>query len=354
MDKLEYIINDLGKNFTNIKKNPNRSYTINFLLDKQLEIKELSKTFSNLYNDLKNELDDNEKLILEQENKSFKTLVKAFKELIEEKLLKFTNSNKKNNCKMALSSDKVLDMVTKLFPVEYGGDPLKLAQTVKILKAIKETVTHDDNRSQVISLISLKLVGKAADALPENVDSIDKIIDSLSKTCKGQSSRQLISTLEGTPCTDRRKYVCDLRDIAQKLQVAYVNEGVRKDTAMSYVIDDVTKNVKKNFIQNKVMVASMNQQFNSVDEIIHRFETVQIDRDTSILYYHQNKNHNNKNNHHNKNGKNEYQKKKKWNNNKYKNNQSGGQNKKQSVAVRPVNEEVTENSVTPHQGRMGD
>lgn len=102
------------------------------------------------------------------------------------------------------------------------------------------------------------------------------------------------------------------------------------------------------------MVAAMNQNFTSIDEIIHRFEAVQIDRDASIMHYHQFKNRNNGNKYKKQN------QNKNWNKNNYMNNSkknyyySKKNNSKNNTEVRKIDTEAQENSEAPHQQRMGE
>lgn len=309
----------LNKIIKSIKNNPNRDFTKDYFTTK-IEIKDrLVEEFEELYL-IKVGSENNENILnqINLKNIEFKKLVEQFDNLVAQRLK--VNLHEENQIliqEMALASDKVLDVFCKLFPVEYNGCPEKLEQTIRILQAIKDTVSHPDNQKQITTLIRLKLIGKASDALPENTNTIDEIINELKLACKGQTTRQLITKLESTAYTDKKVYIQDLQNLSQSMLSAYSSEGVRKDTALCYVMDDITKNIKKNFIHNKVMVAAMNQNFASIDDIIHRFEAIQIDRDASILHYRKNQNKR-----YNKNwNKNNYNSN---SNNKYKNSEKNG------------------------------
>lgn len=326
-----------------LTKNPNRVLSSDILNEKEKTKLEVVKRF----NKLVEEFNENDKTRTEETSTTLKHIRTNFLTLLD----KFDNSIKTFRSKvntMAIATDKVIDLFSKIFPNEYDGNPLKLDQTIKILKVVKTTFTAPENQKQIISLIQLKLVAKASENLPETINSVDEIIAILQNNCKGQSSRQIVATLEGTACVDRVKYTQNLRDFSQKLHTSYINEGVRRDTVNTYVIDDLTKNIKKNFITNPVMVAAMNQSFTSVDDLIHRFESVQIDKQASVMafrqHYHNARNFSNnfnRNNFNNNRGRNR-------NFFRGSNNKRYNQNNKR-YNVKTIATEVQENSLDPCQ-----
>jgi hypothetical protein len=206
------------------------------------------------------------------------------------------SDNNQINSEMAISSDKLIDIISKLFPNDYDGNPIRLEQTVKIITSIKNLVTEESNITAAISLIQLKLIGKASDCLPNEITSFDEIIYALKKTCKGQSSIQLTTSLEGIKLMDRTSFVPRIREASNKLQTAYVNEGVPKNVAKNYCINAVSSSIKRQLPNNTVMVAAMNQSFESMDDLIQKFESIQIERETQVLFMKTNsQNKNNKN-----------------------------------------------------------
>lgn len=375
MSKLDDVIGVLLKLYENIKKNPNRDFSLSYIDDKKNKLINLKEEFNELYLKYTTLNSTHDKLvILNEKRNKFIDLTNLFNNILveKEKLARKANNFEIIKTEMALDSFKVLDAVTKLFPQDFDGNPLKLEQTIKILNAVKTTITHADNQQQVISLLQLKLIGKAAEALPTTINSIDDIIKCLKDKCRGQSSRQIATSLEGTVCTDRKRYIKDIQEMSEKLRTAYINEGVQKETAITYVIDDISKNIKRNFNTNTVMVAAMNQSFTSVDEVLHRFENIQIDKEASVLAYRQfmNKNGNSRgrNNHQsynnggnnggntNNKNKNNYNKHRGFNKRRgnYNQNKHYNPSNKKDYDVKHVDGVVPKNSSNPHQQQMGE
>lgn len=212
----------------------------------------------------------------------------------------------------ALTPDKVIDIVAKILPHDYSGCPLVLDNVLDKLKILQESITHEENRDLLISLIKSKLSGKARDALREEVASVKDIVTDLKNGCKGQSSWQIATSLEGMRVGNRSKYISDINDISEKLKYAYINEGTSRDAARKYVINAVTKNIRSNFSSNPVMVSAMTQEFSDINEVIHRFESIQIEKETSIMML---RNSNNNNGNNNQGGRNNHGNNNKNNNN---------------------------------------
>ncbi len=280
MQDLDLLFNELKKIYVSLKKNPNRIFSKENLNEKDLNRHKITQEYLLLFKEKELNIEDEESLLKLKLNKN--EFIKLAFEL--EKIIKIFYDKLLN---MALSTEKVIDLFSKIFPNEYDGNPLKLDQTIKILNVLKETITDAANQPQLISLIKLKLVSKASDAIANENLNIDQIILALQKSCCGQSSRQIVTSLENTVCFDKKMYITEIQNFSQRLQTSYINEGVRRDTAINYVITDISKNIKKNFIQNPVMVSAMNQNFTSVDEVIHRFESVHIDRESSLNTFRQ-------------------------------------------------------------------
>lgn len=196
--------------------------------------------------------------------------------------------------KMAtLTPDKVIDVVAKIMPSDYNGCPLMLNNAIDRLEILRESVNHEDNQKLLISLIKAKFSGKARDALNDDITTVNDIISALKQNCKGQSSWQIATTLEGIRVGNRAKYVTDLNEITEKLKHAFILEGTSKDAANRYSINAVTKNIRANYASNPVMVSAMTSEFTDINEVIHKFESIQIEKEATVLQLrNQSKNHN--------------------------------------------------------------
>lgn len=183
----------------------------------------------------------------------------------------------------ALTPEKIIDIVAKIMPNDYNGSPLMLSNTIDKLEILRDSVNHAENQKLLISLIKAKFCSKARDALGDNIETIDDVITALKENCKGQSSWQIATTLEGIRVGNRAKYVTDLTELTEKLKHAFILEGTSKDAANKYSINAVTKNIRMNYANNPVMVSSMTGDFDDMNEVIHKFESIQIEKEASVL-----------------------------------------------------------------------
>jgi hypothetical protein len=174
--------------------------------------------------------------------------------------------------KMALDNEKVIHLVTKLIKDDYDGKPEGLAQFIKILNVIKSTITHPDNKVQVLSLIALRLKGKAEDAVSEKVDSIDEIISSLKNKCSGKTVSQIRSSLAEIECHNKDLYTTKLIELNSSLKLAYKNMGMDRENADKLALSDIKSNIKTNFVSNIIIQAATMQEYEGIDELISKFQ----------------------------------------------------------------------------------
>lgn len=185
--------------------------------------------------------------------------------------------------KMALGNEKVLSLLSNILGREdFDGDPQGLHPFIDKVNIIKLAITHAEDVKLAVAIVRSRLKGKAREVVI-NSKSLDDIIEVLQKKCKGKSSWQIATTLEGLKVQSKEQYIKDINDLAEKLKISYINEGSSQEIAKQYAIQNVTKNVRKNFISNPVMVSAMSGEFSDLSEVIHRFENISIEREAHIL-----------------------------------------------------------------------
>jgi hypothetical protein len=128
------------------------------------------------------------------------------RELRKEFLAKPMTSETPEQNMAALTNDKVLEFVTKIIPTDFDGNASLLPTFIKKLKALKANVPHTDNKTQLLSLVILKLTSSAEEAVPDNPNSIDEIITILQTTCKGRGHDQVMSSLDNMTYNNKDTY----------------------------------------------------------------------------------------------------------------------------------------------------
>lgn len=110
-----------------------------------------------------------------------------------------------NNEKMALTEDKVLELTDKLLKFDFDGEPAMLTKFTKRLKALELAVPHADNQTYLISLITLRLSGRAEEVVPETPTSVTEIISALETNSKGKTVAQVKATLSNLTYSNKNR-----------------------------------------------------------------------------------------------------------------------------------------------------
>jgi hypothetical protein len=185
---------------------------------------------------------------------------------------------------MAFTADKVIDLVSKVITQDYNGCPKLLDPMLKKIKILRDSIKHEDNLELLISCIKAKISSGTLSRTLNNCTNLDELERKLINNCKGEPSWNIKTELGGLkPEKGKDDYIDKITKVAEKLQVAFINENNTSETAEKYVVLEVQNNIKFNYANNKILVSAMNQDFNSVEAVIQKFRAVHNDRDAQVM-----------------------------------------------------------------------
>lgn len=236
MEKAHYLIGELAKNLSNLKKSPNRKYKKITLLHK-LEI--AKQNYTQLLNIIENIDDKEQNFLLKSARTIFgeircqinlkleSTQLMSFK-TIAKTILTFISLYKRNSKKMAT---EIIKIASALVP-QYDGNGEKLNNIVSALTALK-SVTNAETEPVAIQIILSKLEKKARSAVGPTPRSIEEIINKLKLKCKQQANSDVVlAKLKATKQNGSlNKFTAELEELADQLEAAYLNEEIPLNTA---------------------------------------------------------------------------------------------------------------------------
>jgi hypothetical protein len=173
---------------------------------------------------------------------------------------------------MALTAIEVVNLVSSVIKESFDGSkPAEVGPFVDKLNILKANVTDATNQAGLLSAIKAKLVGDARDAYPSQNTTIDSLIASIQRNCKGPTPETIQAELDTIRCHNKDKFKSEIKELTRKLKDAYITDGSTKEAAGRYAIKAATKVIKSNY-PTDLMMASMNNHFDSVDDVLRTYE----------------------------------------------------------------------------------
>lgn len=173
---------------------------------------------------------------------------------------------------MALPTPDFLRLCANTINYVYSGEPTGLKSFVNAINLLNGLATTDELREILINFIKTKLSGKAADAVPDSVNTIANIRASLQEKIKPDSSKVLEGRLAAIKMD--RQSLQDFsklaEDLADQLNRSLVMEGIPSEKAMEITIDHTVKmcrNSAKTDLVKSVLAAT---KFESPKEVISK------------------------------------------------------------------------------------
>ncbi|KAJ8909390.1 hypothetical protein NQ315_008877 [Exocentrus adspersus] len=166
---------------------------------------------------------------------------------------------------MATTAVDFFNLASKLIPTQFDGSADKLASFLDSLELLKTVSANQENNA--VAFIKTRLVGKARDLIT-NEASIDTIINKLKSNIKGESSRSLTAKLTNLKQKnkDAASYASEIESLADKLQRAYLTEGVPNAVAESYTVETTVRSLSQNANNEKTRLVMEADTFTTVQD----------------------------------------------------------------------------------------
>lgn len=209
-----------------------------------------------------------------------------------------TEDNKQidNNKKATMTSAETfayLGSISKIITSTYKGDPNGLNAFISALE-LANASTAENQRANLIKFIKTKLEGKALEALPTNIQTVEEIIDALKRKIKPETSKVVLGRFLAlrTERNAMTKFQMQAEELADQLRRAYISEGMNNELAEKTTIDKTVEMCRLSAKTNLVKSILASTTFNDPKEVMAKLitESNVENNEAQILYYRGNNN----------------------------------------------------------------
>lgn len=190
---------------------------------------------------------------------------------------------------MATKKDFIKDN-GKLIP-EFNGDIDDLQRFIDALTLVKEDVGNHEVTA--VQLIKTKLSGKARTCIDDRDNTIDRVIDKLKLSVKGETSEVLMGRLMNLKQNSKSAsaYTEDIVKLVDSLKTAYIEEGLTYDIADKFATKEAIRAMQKNGNSDDVKFVMKAGNFVDMNEAISKFIAVSNDQSAKpVMYMNMNRN----------------------------------------------------------------
>lgn len=189
-------------------------------------------------------------------------------------LFRRESNSSEEEIEMAQTPRQFLQLAGSMLNTHYDGDPLKLESFLASVDLI-QTMCEEANADLCFKYIKSKLDGTALECLPDDVDSVDDIVNALNANITPDSSkvvegRLLALRLEKSNFT---RFSEQAEKLSEALRRSLGVEGITKAKASEMAIAktvELCRKTARNEIVKSVLAAAT---FNSPKEVISKFIT---------------------------------------------------------------------------------
>jgi hypothetical protein len=226
---------------------------------------------------------------------SFKKLAEVKKYSVLEKINILTFSNflptiKEELEKMSeLSISEFLKLCSSIMNKNFSGDPLGLESFISAIELMKPLAVAANQTNYLVAFIKTKLEGKAFDAVPSNVNTIDGIVENLRKNIKHENSKIIEGKLMALK-TDQRNltdFTKKAEELSEALKRALVIEGISNSKANEMAIERTIEMCRSSTRSDIVKSVVSSSNFESSKDVISKFliEITREKKDQQVLAY---------------------------------------------------------------------
>lgn len=223
-----------------------------------------------------------------------------------------------------------LNTCSKYLHNNYGGNPLQLQPFIKSIKLLQRI--QGRHADVLLEYVMTKLEGRALEAVPQNVATVNEVIAALEREIKPDSSDVIEGRMTALKFDNRnvQDFSKTAEELAEALERSLVVEGMTQQKAREMTIKNTVKMCRNSARCDLLRSVLASTQFSNPKEVVAKFIVEQATETTErqvLAYRAQRKKENGnfrgrgKNNYHKNNG-NKYNSN--YNNNSYRSNRGRG------------------------------
>lgn len=175
---------------------------------------------------------------------------------------------------MVQSPEEFYATASKILNYKYEGDPLKLQSFLEDVELV-EMMAKPETKDVCLKFIKSRITGRAREQLPEDIDTIKKITDALSKNIKCDSSKVIEGRLIALRISKGNftKFAEEAEKLSEAFERSLVNERFTREKAKELTIDKAKELCRKVTRSDVVEGIIASTKYESPKEVIAAFIT---------------------------------------------------------------------------------
>lgn len=147
---------------------------------------------------------------------------------------------------MAQSVEDFLKIASGVINYKFNGDPMKLRSFLNDVNIVKNA-THEANTNLCVSFILGRLEGRALDGVPEDVKTVDEIVNKLKAKIKAEPSEVVESKILNLKVRrgDFNKFSEEAEKLCESFRRSLIVEGIPSNIAEKWSIKRAVKLCRK-------------------------------------------------------------------------------------------------------------
>ena len=179
--------------------------------------------------------------------------------------------NLQNSTNMATSEEKrnFVSLCSSILRDNYNGNPLALESFLDKISLIEE-FTEDNLKNVFISFVKSKLEGKAREALPENISSINEIKSVLKNRIRPENSKVVAGKIAALQVRNNNysDFSKQAEELAEALERSLIIEGISKNKAQEMAIEQTVTVCRLNAKTDLVKAILASSTFTDPKEVV--------------------------------------------------------------------------------------
>lgn len=183
------------------------------------------------------------------------------------------NQNAKyTNIKMPQTIPEFLKLASQLLNYKYKGDPLEL-DTFLADVSLVESICEDQNKPHLFTFIKARLGVKPMEYMPDNLQTVDQILEALRANIKPKTSKEVERDLLSLKMKDSEydKFVKKTEELAEALKRSLIVEGITRAKALEMTISKTIDVCRANTRSTTAKSVIESASYTNASEVLSNF-----------------------------------------------------------------------------------
>lgn len=171
--------------------------------------------------------------------------------------------------KMTQTTKEFISMANHMMGSKFSGDPLALESFVDSIELLRE-LCEKQNERVFLKFVLTRLDGKAREAVPENVESVDEIMKCLKEKIKTESSKIIEGRILALRAEKNNltKFAERAEELAEQLRRSLCVEGFSKAKAKEMAVEKTVDMCRRSARNETIKAVLASSRFDEPKEVI--------------------------------------------------------------------------------------